>query len=88
MKKYILFFLGLVLIISLTNAQTTQKTTDTNTPLYLLPPDYPMPYDPPKPEEIKAVLDRIYGFVDSCTPTKLINKNSKSEISDYGTPDS
>ena len=56
-------------------AQITHRTTDTNTPLYLLPPDYPMPYGPPKPEDIKATIDRVYVYLESCTPTKIINSD-------------
>jgi len=66
----------------------TQKETDSNTPMYLLPPDYPMPYGPPKAEEVIAAIDRIYNYLNGCTPTRLINKSTKSEITDFMKPDS
>jgi rhamnogalacturonyl hydrolase YesR len=86
MKKYILLIVTLILGFSHIQAQN-HKTTDANTPLYLLPPEYPMPYGTPKAEDIKATIDRIYVYLESCTPTKLINKVTKKEISDYSKPD-
>jgi rhamnogalacturonyl hydrolase YesR len=67
-------------------AQPT-KINDTNTPLYLLPPDYPMPYGVPTAESITAVINRIYNYLEACTPPKLINKNTKVEINVQAKPD-
>jgi unsaturated rhamnogalacturonyl hydrolase len=58
------------------------KVTDTNTPLHLLPPDYPVPYGPMKTEEITVVLNRIYTYLDVSTPAKVIDRQSKAEITD------
>jgi len=87
MKKLFLSFLTLSCFLTIMKAQTTHTTTDTNTPLYLLPPDYPMPYGPPKPEDIKTTIDRIYTYLESCTPPKLIHKITKAEITDFSKPD-
>lgn len=87
MKKIFLLLLILVGLFNLTIAQNSNKINDTNTPLYLLPPDYPTPYGPPKAEDIKAILDRIYSYLESCTPTRLIDKITKAEITDYAKPD-
>jgi unsaturated rhamnogalacturonyl hydrolase len=86
MKKSYLLLLSLASLFTLTIAQTPVKT-DVNTPLYLLPPDYPIPYGPPKAEEIKATIDRVYGYLESCTPAKLVNKVTKVEIADFNKPD-
>lgn len=61
---------------------TPAKVTDSNTALHLLPPDYPVPYGPMKTEDIKTVLDRIYTFLDVATPAKMIDIQSKIEITD------
>lgn len=37
------------------------KANDTTTPLHLLKPDYPVPYGQARAEEVKQVLDRVYG---------------------------
>jgi unsaturated rhamnogalacturonyl hydrolase len=58
------------------------KVTDSNTALHLLQPDYPVPYGPVKAEEITAVLNRIYNYVDSTTPPKVIDRQTKAEITD------
>jgi unsaturated rhamnogalacturonyl hydrolase len=61
---------------------TPAKVTDSNTALHLLPPDYPVPYGPMKTEDIIAVLNRIYTFLDASTPARLIDRQSKNEITD------
>jgi unsaturated rhamnogalacturonyl hydrolase len=58
------------------------RVNDSNTSLHLLPPDYPVPYGPQKTEDITAVLNRLYTFVDASTPAKVIDNQSKAEITD------
>lgn len=58
------------------------RVTDSNTALDMLPPDYPMPYAPPKAEDITAVLNRIYTYLDASTPAKVIDNQTKTEIID------
>jgi unsaturated rhamnogalacturonyl hydrolase len=65
-------------------SQTTPaKVTDSNTALHLLPPDYPVPYGPMKTEDIMVVLNRIFAYIDASTPAKVIDRQSKNEISDF-----
>lgn len=59
-----------------------QKVTDSNTALHALPPDYPVPYGPVKSTDIVAVLDRIFTFLDASTPPKVIDNQSKTELSE------
>lgn len=64
-------------------SQTTPaKVTDSNTALHLLPPDYQVPYGPAKQEDIAAVLNRIFTYLDASTPAKVIDRQSKAEIAD------
>lgn len=58
------------------------KVTDSNTALHALQPDYPVPYGAPQTEAVKAVLDRIYYFLDASTPAGMIDRNTKSGIKD------
>jgi unsaturated rhamnogalacturonyl hydrolase len=67
---------------------STSATNDSNTPLYLLKPNYPVPYGPVKVEEITEVLTRIYNFLNVSTPTRIIDSRTKQEIIDLAKPDS
>ncbi|GAB3033329.1 glycoside hydrolase family 88/105 protein [Spirosoma pulveris] len=60
------------------------KANDSTTPLHLLQPDYPVPYGQPKPEDVKKVIDRIYTYLDANTPTQLIDKETKKDITPGG----
>ena len=85
MKKSILL-LGLFLAFACKAQQLitpTEKANDFNTPLHLMKPDYKTPYKILTTDEVKAVLDRIFVFLDKATPTKVIDKNTKSEITDF-----
>jgi unsaturated rhamnogalacturonyl hydrolase len=72
----ILFIFG---ICSAVNAQTNDATTA----LHLMQPDYPTPYVIPQKENIKAVLDRVYSFLDKNSASKIVNATTKAEITDY-----
>ena len=81
-SKIIILFLAFG-ISSLVLAQNTPaKVTDTNTALHMLQPDYPVPYGPAKAEDISAVLNRIFTYLDASTPVKVIDRQSKAEITD------
>jgi unsaturated rhamnogalacturonyl hydrolase len=60
-----------------------QKANDVTTPLHLLKPAYVTPYGETKPADVKAVLDRVYHYLDGATPYQLIDKDSKEVITDY-----
>ncbi|WP_426197499.1 glycoside hydrolase family 88/105 protein [Massilia sp. DWR3-1-1] len=47
---------------------------------------YPVPYKMPVVAEITASLDRIRGYLDAATPTRIIDKKSGAPITDLGTP--
>jgi rhamnogalacturonyl hydrolase YesR len=76
----LLLLAGLTLPVSSQNAPS--RVTDSNTPLHLLQPDYPVPYGPVKAEDIMAVLNRIFTYLDSSTPAKIIDRQSKAEITE------
>ena len=85
MRSKILFTL-LLAIVSLYNVSAQVKKTDVNTPLYLLPPDYPIPYGPAKAVEVKATLDRVRNYLESTTPMNIIDSQTKEKISDFSKP--
>jgi unsaturated rhamnogalacturonyl hydrolase len=64
-------------------AQTPAKTNDVTTPLHLMKPAYVTPYGETKQADVKAVLDRVYHYLDGVTPYQLIDQTSKDVITDY-----
>ncbi|MDD4992375.1 MAG: glycoside hydrolase family 88 protein [Paludibacter sp.] len=85
MKKSILF-LAFATAITCKAQQATvsaDKINDSNTPLHLMKPEYKTPYGVAKVEEVKATMDRVLVFLEKATPTKVINKDTKAEITDY-----
>jgi len=64
-------------------AQNKQAiVTDVNTPLHAMQPDYPVPYGTVKTEDVTAVLNRIYNYLDASTPVRIIDRQTKNEITD------
>jgi len=60
--------------------ETAVKITDSNTPLHAMRPEYPVPYGPAAAEEIKAVLNRLYTYLDASTPARMIDRDTKAEL--------
>ena len=80
--KILAFFLTVLML-----SQSIAAQTDATTPLHLLKPDYPVPYGIPKPDEVKAVLDRVRNYLDSVSPTGFINEKTGEEITDLSKVD-
>ncbi|MBL7816449.1 MAG: glycoside hydrolase family 88 protein [Saprospiraceae bacterium] len=84
--------LFVVLIISMTqwlNAQRNEtKANDSNTPLHLLQPDYPVPYGKVEIEDVKKALSRIHTYLDGVTPTYFVNSKTGEKVSDLANLDS
>jgi len=77
----VIFFIGM-------NAQAqNQPVTDATTPLHMLQPDYPTPYGAPDTDSVEAVLNKVYTYLDRVTPAKVIDKNTKQEITDFSNLD-
>ena len=76
--------LVLVLLVPTTLLAQNSKpnTNDTNTPLHLLKPDYPIAYGQTRTEDVRQVLDRVYGYLDAATPVGLVNKKTKVPLPD------
>jgi unsaturated rhamnogalacturonyl hydrolase len=61
--------------------------TDANTPLHLLKPDYPVPYGAPTTAQVAEVLERIRGYLEANTPSRLVDKASGQPITDLSKAD-
>ena len=78
-----LFIAALLGTVFPASSQVPAKANDVTAPLHLLQPDYPTPYGKPATEEITKVLGRIYDFLNTATPAKIINKKTNEEIKDF-----
>lgn len=63
--------------------ENKEQVNDSNTPLHLLQPEYQNPYGVVEVDQIKSTIDRVLDFLEKATPTKVINKETKAEITDY-----
>jgi rhamnogalacturonyl hydrolase YesR len=70
------------------NGQVKNGTegNDSNTPLHLLQPDYPVPYGKTTIADITKVLNRLYDYLDATTIPKLVSKQTGTEIKNYQSP--
>jgi unsaturated rhamnogalacturonyl hydrolase len=64
-------------------AQQKLPQNDVTAPLHLMQPEYPVPYGKPEAKDITAVLLRVWKYLDSVTPARVMDKKSKSEIRDW-----
>jgi rhamnogalacturonyl hydrolase YesR len=47
-----------------------------------IPPAYPVPYTPASAEEIKAVLDRVFAYLETASPVKVIDRDTRAPVAD------
>ena len=76
------FFLSLFIGMGSPALFSQQKTNDVTTPLHLMKPDYPVPYDAPSKENVKTVLDRVFNYLDAVTPAQMINKQTGEVVNE------
>jgi rhamnogalacturonyl hydrolase YesR len=60
----------------------TDAKNDVTTPLHAMKVDYPVPYVAPTKENVKAVLDKIFNYLDATTPAQMINKETGAVVRD------
>ena len=82
MKNTLLFFLFVITSSTVFAQRNVTNATDSNMPLNLLTPDYPIPYGVPKIEEIKLVLDKIHAYLNEVTPTEFVNAKTGETLKD------
>lgn len=47
---------------------------------------YPVPYKLPVVPEITAQLERVRGFIDRATPSRIVDKKTGQSVTEFGTP--
>ncbi len=82
MKKLTFILLFLFINKASFAQRNVTNANDSNTPLHLLEPDYPIPYGIPKAEEIKVVLDKIHNYLNEVTPTEFVNTKTGETLTD------
>lgn len=82
--KYIirLFILLLFCPALLMSQEKKAAVTDVNAPLHALQPEYTVPYGKIKPESVTEVISRIYNYLNETTPARIIDRETKKEITD------
>lgn len=86
-KKLLTLLLATGLISCSTTADKSAPTTDSTTPLHMLQPDYPIPYDVMDEQEIISTLLRIRQYLEKASPAGLVNRNTGAEIPGSAEPD-
>ena len=81
--KRIIFTLTAAVVCSLCAAQTRgDAVNDNNTPLHLMKPAYRIGYGVSRPDDVKAVMDRVLKYIESETPAVLVDKHSGEQVKD------
>ena len=81
MKAKLLPIAGMLLACFAVNASAQHN--DMTAPLHLMKADYPTPYGNPSVEEVTKTLNRVFTYLDSVTPARLIDSKTKATVSDY-----
>lgn len=82
-KVISMIFAAILLSFGVKVQAQNQPATDATTPLHLLQPDYPVYYGAPAIDSVKAVLNKVYSYLDRVTPAKVVDKNTGKEITDF-----
>ncbi len=79
MSRINIFLLsGLVLASCSSNKQPKEvEINDSTTPLHLLQPDYTTPYKVLSVDSVKADIDRVFSYIDSVTPARVVNEEGE-----------
>ncbi len=79
MSRINIFLLsGLVLASCSSNKQPKEvEINDSTTPLHLLQPDYTTPYKVLSVDSVKADIDRVFSYIDSVTPARVVNEEDE-----------
>ena len=81
--------IGLFLTIISCNSLFAQlpKANDVSAPLHALQPSYAVPYGKPDIPQVKSLLDRIYFYLDSVTPSQFVDRRTGKVITDLSLVD-
>ena len=85
MKKIICpVAISVLFLFKVNGQQPPPIKNDVTTPLHAMKVDYPVPYEAPAKENVKAVLDRIFNYLNATTPAQMMNKQSGEIVNGIG----
>lgn len=88
-RRISFLFIATFLVAHTVFAQRNEtKANDSNTPLHLLQPDYPVPYGKVEIADVTKVLNRIHGYLDGVTPPNFMNSKTGEKLTDLSKIDS
>ncbi len=85
MNKFFVVVISTLFFLVKVDAQV--KGNDVTAPLHALRPDYPVPYQAPAKGDVKAVLDRLLNYLDTATPSQMINRKTGEILSEMAALD-
>jgi len=65
-----------------TNAPAPHRPSANDLARFHPEPAYPVPYAPAKVEEIKAVMDRVLGYLEQASAVKVVNRDTGEPVAD------
>lgn len=80
MSRINIFLLSGLLVLASCSSNKQPKEVEINdstTPLHLLQPDYTTPYKVLSVDSVKADIDRVFSYIDSVTPARVVNEESE-----------
>lgn len=77
----------LLSVFSFFSSSAQQKQNDVTTPLHAMKVNYPTPYGAPSRENVKALLDKVYNYLNAVTPAEMMNKKTGIAITDVNALD-
>src|SRR5690606_41594993 len=80
MKHSILVALMISLSIMSIDPMQAQEIKDTNTPLHLIPPDYPIPYGTVTIASAGSDIDRVFRYLNEVTPYELVDSRTDEVV--------
>ena len=87
MQKIILGVALLTVTAADAQVKPKPKQNDVTTPLHAMKVDYPTPYGAPSKENVKAVVDKVYNYLNAVTPAQMINQKTGAEVTDVNALD-
>jgi unsaturated rhamnogalacturonyl hydrolase len=84
--KYSSLAIFLCCVLANVHAQGPYRNPDNKNPIDPGEGTYPVPYKKPVVAEIAAQLERIRGYLDGATPTRIVHKGTGEALRDLATP--
>ena len=85
-RSFALLLLALIAAPHAASAEGPYRNRDNKDPKDLSEGTYPIPYQKPTVAEIREVLERVRGYLDATSPTRVVDGRTGVEITDFSVP--